>query len=348
MTAERTIKLCAILATLLVAGCGKHPLPEHTSEPRSHTYVFGDRVGFGHGGDSARFRRYGWATTEPHSTRTRPRGAALHFNVVDSDRPLTLRMNLSRIDEVDGAPVQPVEVAVNGQKITQWNVERRGYYTCVIPAELVKVDPVVGPAAFVVVDLHTPMSEPQPLVDAARSVPRQGIRVWELFMVEGAEPRDHHSRTAPESPDGSAYTYGEAVSFGIEGTGERYNLGGWDNSDGIFTWTAKSPAALGFRVAPAEGSLWLKLRAAIVTSGARLQVQPVELRINGEKLAEWTIGEPLQWFTAEIPAHLASANGVLRVELAPAARARDAAASIPRELRPRGVQLHDLLISDET
>jgi hypothetical protein len=60
---------------LSLGACGKHPLPEHTSEPRSHTYVFGDRVGFGFGGDSARFRRYGWAKTEAHSTRTRPAAA---------------------------------------------------------------------------------------------------------------------------------------------------------------------------------------------------------------------------------------------------------------------------------
>lgn len=336
----------AALLLLSLGACGKHPLPEHTSEPRSHTYVFGDRVGFGFGGDSARFRRYGWAKTEAHSTRTRPRGGALHFNVVDTDRPLTLRMKLSRVDEAESPPVQPVEVAVNGQKITQWEVSGRGYYSTVIPADLVYVDPVVGPAAFVLVDLHTPNSEAQPDAAGTRSARRHGVRVWEMFMVEGAEPPDEASPTAAGTPEGSTYTYGRAVTFGLDGTGARYDLGGWDRSEGIFSWATTTPAALGFRVPPARGPVSLKIRAAVVTSGARLQVQPVELRVNGEKLAEWTIGEPLQWFTAEVPPQIANTGGNLRVELAKSSSVSEAAARLPKELRPRGVQLHDVLITD--
>ena len=332
----------AALLLLSLGACGKHPLPEHTSEPRSHTYVFGDRVGFGFGGDSARFRRYGWAKTEAHSTRTRPRGGALHFNVVDTDRPLTLRMKLSRVDDVESPPVQPVEVAVNGQKLTQWEVSRRGYYSTVIPADLVYVDPVVGPAAFILVDLHTPNTGTAETLSSKRD----GVRVWEMFLLEGAEPPDDANSTALETPEGSTYTYGQAVAFGLDGTGPRYDLGGWDRSDGIFSWATAQPAALGFRVPPARGPLSLKVRAAVVSSGARLQVQPVELRVNGEKLADWTIGEPLQWFTAELPPRLAAAGGNLRVELAEPPSISEAAARLPKELRPRGVQLHDVLITD--
>ena len=337
----------AALLLLSLGACGRHPLPEHTSEPRSHTYVFGDRVGFGFGGDSARFRRYGWAKTEAHSTRTRPRGGALHFNVVDTDRPLTLRMKLSRVDEAESPPVQPVEVAVNGQKIAEWEVSRRGYYSTVIPADLVYVDPVVGPAAFVLVDLHTPNTEPEAGSAGTVTARRRGVRVWEMFMVEGAEPPDEASSTVAETPEGSTYAYGRAVTFGLDGSGPRYDLGGWDQSDGIFSWmTTTRPAALGFRVPPARGALSIKIRAAVISSGARLQVHPVELRVNGEKLADWTIGEPLQWFTAELPARFATAAGNLRVELATPPSVSEAAVRLPKELRPRGVQLHDVLITD--
>ena len=337
----------AAFVCLSLGGCGKHPLPEHTSEPRSHTYVFGDRVGFGYGGDAARFQRYGWVKAEPHSARTRPRGAALHFNVVDTDRPLTLRMKLSRVHEQESPPVQLVQVAVNGQKLTQWEVSRRGYYSCVIPAELVSVDPVVGPAAFVVVDLHTPIAEPLPLADPERTVTRHGIRAWEMFLVEGAETRAQMA-LAPEPVDESTYRVGRTVSFDLLGTGERYNRGGWDNSDGIFSWVAaETPATLEFRVAPAARPLSLKMRAAVLTSGPRLQVQPVELRVNGNKLADWTIREPLQWFTAQVPSEITNANGLLKVELVVPDAIREAAARLPRELRPLGVQLHDLLITDE-
>ena len=337
----------AALVCLSLGACGKHPLPEHTSEPRSHTYVFGDRVGFGYGGDAARFQRYGWVRAEPHSTRTRPRGAALHFNVVDTDRPLTLRMKLSRVHEEESPPVQPVEVAVNGQKLTQWEVSRRGYYTCVIPAEFVSVDPVVGPAAFVVVDLHTPIAEPLPLADPERTVTRHGIRAWEMFLVEGAET-PAQAASAPEPVHDSTYRIGRMVSFDLLGTGSRYNHGGWDHSEGIFSWVApETPAALQFRVAPAGRPLSLKMRAAVLTSGPRLQVQPVEVRVNGNKLADWTIREPLQWFTAQVPAEITNASGLLTVELVVPHAVREAAARLPRQLRPLGVQLHDLLITDE-
>ena len=333
------------LALFSLGGCGKHPLPEHTSEPRSHTYVFGHRVGFGYGGDSDRFRRYGWAKTEKDSTRTAPRGAALHFNVVDTDQPLTLRLKLSRVDEVDSPAIQPVDVAVNGQKIAHWEVSRRGYYSCVIPAELVKVDPVIGPAAFVLVDLHTPMSGPVAPGESTDAANLHGLRVWELFMVEGAAGDQNGSRVL-QTHDGSSYAYGDAVSFGIGGAGERYNLGGWDISEGIFTWNMQTPATLGFRVPPPRGLLSLKMRAAVVTSGPRLQEQPVDVLVNGHKIAEWTIQEPLQWFTAEVPPDRLQEAGTLRIALVLPPSARDAAARIPQELRPRGVQLHDLLISD--
>ena len=272
----------------------------------------------------------------------------LHFNVVDTDQPLTLRMKLSRVDDLPSPAVQPVEVAVNGQKITQWEVSQLGYYSCVIPADLVKVDPVVGRAAFVLVDLHTPSSEPMRISNAAQGIGRHGVRVWELFIVEGAPPRRQHSSTALETPAGSSYVYGDTVSFGIEGSGPRYHLGGWDNSEGIFMSAMHSPATLGFRVPRPRGPVSLKLRAAVATSGPRLQVQPVELRINGHKLAEWTLREPLQWFTAEVPPHVLQENGELRVELAVPDELRDAIARVPKELRPRGVQLHDLLITDGT
>jgi hypothetical protein len=167
-----------------------------------------------------------------------------------------------------------------------------------------------------------------------------------MFLVEGAEPPDEAASGAAETPQGSTYTYGRAVTFGLDGTGPRYDLGGWDQSEGIFSWATTAPAMLGFRVPPARGPLSLKVRAAVVSSGARLQVQPVELRVNGEKLTEWTIREPLQWFTAEVPPEIANAAGSLRVELATPSRMSEAAARLPKELRPRGVQLHDVLITD--
>ena len=341
----------AILATALalLGGCDEHQLPERMSEPRPHLYVYGDRIGFGFGGDAKRFRKDGWAKTEDKFTWTKGLGASMQFLVFPSDKPLTLKMKMNGIFKSPELPAQPVEVSVNGQKIASWKVSRLKWYTAVIPREMVEMGlQNEGHTVQLTVDLYTPKSIAPTDLDLGRDSRRIGLCVWEMFIVAGAEPAEAEPEPqAPETPEGSAYTYGTPVHFGLHSTGDRYKLSGWHDGEDTYTWTGKVPAVVGLRVPPAKGPLSLNLRLAALVKGPRLPVQPVEVRVNGQAVGQWTVGEELQWFNAAIPAETANANGgVLKIELVAPKAVSPNVLGINADLRSLGVQLHELNLSE--
>lgn len=339
------------VAVLLAAitGCDKHQLPERMSEPRPHVYVYGDRVGFGWGGDANRFKRDGWAKTEERFTWTKGLGATLQFRVFSSDQPLTLKMKMDGIFKSPELPYQPVDVSVNGKKIASWKVSRHKWYSATIPREMVDVGPNAGShTAFLVIDLYTPQSRSPSDLNVGRDSRRLGVCVWEMFIVQGAEPPEPEPVIyEPETPQGSAYTYGTSVTFGIDEPGGRYKLSGWHDPDSTFTWTGKVPATLGLRVPPATKPLTLKLRLAALVKGPRLPVQPVEVRVNGQTVGRFEVGENLEWFTATIPPELANQNGgAMKIEFVTPKAASPNVLGVNADLRPLGVQLHELNLSD--
>ncbi len=341
----------AALAAALVslAGCDKHQLPERMSEPRPHVYVYGDRIGFGYGGDANRFRRDGWAKTEEKFTWTRGLGATLQIRVFPSDQPVTLKMKMNGIFKSPELPYQPVDLSINGKKIASWKVTKLKWYTAVIPREMVDLGPnAAGHTAFFVIDLYTPKSTPPSDLNLGRDARRLGVCVWEMFIVPGAEPPEIEPEPqTPETPEGSAYTYGTPLTFGLNAIGDRYKLAGWHDADDTYTWTGKAPAVVGLRVPPANGPLSLNLRLAALVKGPRLPVQPVEVRVNGKAVGQWTVGEELQWFNAIVPPELANANsGVLKIELVSPRAMSPNVLGINADLRSLGVQLHELNVTE--
>ena len=346
----KTVRLVA-LATLLpfIGSCDKHDLPEHMSEPRPHVYVYGDRVEFGHGGDANRFRRDGWAKTEQDFTWTKGLGATMHFRVFSSDQPVTLKMKMNSVFKAPELPHQPVEVSVNGKKIATWKVSRLKWHSAVIPREMVDLGPTPGGhTAWLVVDLYTPSSRSPSDLNLGRDSRRLGVCVWEMYMVQGAEPPEPEAvEYLPETPEGSAYTYGTTVTFGTDHPGGKYKLSGWHDADSTWTWTGKAPAVLGLRVPPAKTPLTLNLRLAALAKGPRLPIQPLQVRVNGQLVADWNVGEELQSFSATIPPELANQNGgAMKIEfLAPKAMSPNVLA-INADLRSLGIQLHELNLSE--
>jgi hypothetical protein len=312
-------------------------------------YVYGDRIGFGYGGDAKRFRRDGWAKTEENFTWTRGLGATLHIRVFPSDQPVTLKMKMSGIFKSPELPFQPVDVSINGKKIASWKVTKLKWYTAVIPREMVDLGPKAdGHTAFLVIDLLTPKATPPADLNLGRDARRLGVCVWEMFIVPGAEPPEVEPEPqTPETPEGSAYTYGTPVTFGMNANGDRYKLSGWHDAEDTYTWSGKAPAVLGLRVPPAKGPLSLNVRLTALVKGPRLPVQPVEVRANGQTVGKWTVGEELQWFNATIPAELANANGgVLKLELLAPKAVSPNVLGTNADLRSLGVQMHELNVSE--
>ena len=343
----RPLLLAALLMPLF--GCGKHELPERMSEPRPHVYVYGDRVGFGWGGDANRFKRDGWAKTEENFTWTRGLGASLHFRVFSSNQPLTLKMKMDGIFKSPELPFQPVDVSVNGKKIASWKVSRHRWYSATIPREMVDLGAnAESHTAFLVIDLYTPKSLAPSDLNVGRDARRLGVCVWEMFIVQGEEPPEPEPVVfEPETPEGSAYTYGTVIPFGIDQPGGRYKLRGWHDADSTFTWTGKVPATLGLRVPPATRPLALEMRLAALVKGPRLPVQPVEVRVNGQTVGRFDVGENLESFTATIAPELANRNGgAMKIEFVTPKAASPNVLGVNADLRPLGVQLHELSLSE--
>ena len=341
----------AALAVLLAtaAGCDKHELPKRMSEPRPHVYLYGDEVKFGFGGDAARFREDGWAKVEEKFTWTRGLGATLQFRVFPSDQPLTLKMKMNGMFKAPGLPHQPVEVSINGRKIATWKVSRLKWHTAVIPREMVDLGPGAdGHTVYLRIDLYTQRATAPSELGLGRDSRRLGVCVWEMAIVQGVEPAAAEPEPQePETSAGSAYAYGTSITFGIDANGGRYKLSGWHDADDTFTWSGKEPAVLGLLVPPAKGPLTLNLRMGGLVKPPRLPFQPVSVRVNGQTVGEWNVGEELQWYSATVPAELANQNaGALKIEFVAPKAASPNVLGINADLRSLGVQLHELNLAE--
>ena len=350
-----TLRACAPLAavvTLLLAGCGEDPPPDHHSEPRPNIYVYGETIKFGFGGDAHRFKGDGWAQVEQPYTWMKGLGAWMQLRVQATDQPLTLRMKLKGMTSAPELPFQPVHVSVNGRKIAVWKVSAAPRdYTAVIPRELVMppsgTQNWAGYTTHLILDFYTPKSASPSRLNLSRDPRRLGVCVWEATITEGFDPAADNSElaTVPETPDGSPYTLGVRITFGSGGNSSRYKLEGWYNAEATFTWIGRRPAVLGFQIEPREQPLHLTVVLAALVKPPKLTTQPTELLVNGAKLATWQVGARRQEFTAAIPPELA-ATGTLRIELAAPNAISPNSLQLSHDLRPLGVQVHMLQIDE--
>lgn len=106
---------------------------------------------------------------------------------------------------------------------------------------------------------------------------------------------------------------GRPVTLGSNGENNRYLRAGWSHPEPEFTWTEGDRAILTFRVPAPAGPLALEMTLAGLTKTPVLPAQPVTVKVNGEALADWQVGDRAA-FRAVIPARLVPADGVVNVE----------------------------------
>ena len=121
------------------------------------------------------------------------------------------------------------------------------------------------------------------------------------------------SADAPTAAGDRSYAYGTIIRCGLRGEFERYRGSGWSHAEDGITWTDGPAAKLVVTVPPSEYRLEFRLRAAGMRNPPDLVAQPVEVWLNGSKIAEWSVSEMADHI-AEIPSGSLRERGDLAIE----------------------------------
>jgi hypothetical protein len=131
----------------------------------------------------------------------------------------------------------------------------------------------------------------------------------------------------PQSPD-KAYTFGTIIGFSASGDSERFKVSGWSTAEQEFTWTQGKGAKLSFTLPQGESALVLRMKLVGLIHPPEVTYQPVEVYVNGEKVADWQVAAPAN-FTATIPQKIAAGKR-LEIEL-----------RTPRSTTPKALKMND-------
>ncbi len=186
------------MAAVLLTSCGRDDRAKSAeARPRLHACEYGMRIFFGLGGDSERLRVRGWSHTEPHFTWTDGDSAALGVRLPPSKHPIQFRFKMAGMAVPPRVAFQRVDVHVNSEKFTTWEVGGEEVFTLQVPRRLVAPPKrlpgapkpfVPEPGTRLLIEFNMPDAiSPQ---DAGLSVDarRLGIRIAELQILSEPVP----------------------------------------------------------------------------------------------------------------------------------------------------------------
>jgi hypothetical protein len=107
---------------------------------------------------------------------------------------------------------------------------------------------------------------------------------------------------------------GKVIHFDGSHEADPYKVSGWSPTEAKFTWTVGKAAVLALPVPPDSGALRLRMYVSAYTHPPELTSQPVEVYVNGQKIADWDVAAPAQNI-AEIPREIASKATTITVQL---------------------------------
>ena len=155
----------------------------------------------------------------------------------------------------------------------------------------------------------------------------------------------NRSPTAAErSSEPAEVPYGTRIVFGQGGNSEPYKVSGWSKTEEKFTWSEGTSAQLRIPVPMTEDAVSLKMRIAALIKPPDLPFQPVEIRVNGEKIADWQVGDTAE-FVVAIPHDLTKLGGVLTIDIKTPKATSPKALGLNADPRILGVCCLDLEIS---
>jgi hypothetical protein len=136
-----------------------------------------------------------------------------------------------------------------------------------------------------------------------------------LFVAAASLTACYRSDTAVDATGGAPeIQFNKKIVFAAGGNADAYKLSGWSKPEEKFTWTEGTSAQLHLRLPAANGAVLLKARLAGLVKQPELPAQTVEVYINEQKIAEWSVAQTAE-FTAVLPNSLTKDGGVLTIEL---------------------------------
>lgn len=135
---------------------------------------------------------------------------------------------------------------------------------------------------------------------AACAIRSRVILAAGIMLLGAGCGKDDPAKTAVARPRLHVCDYDITVFFGAAGDSDRFRLLGWSAEEEAFTWTDGIGASLGVRLPRSEHPVRMSLKAAGMNVPQRLPFQPVDVYVNGEKIASWEVAAQ-KVHTATIP-----------------------------------------------
>lgn len=162
-----------------------------------------------------------------------------------------------------------------------------------------------------------------------------GVALLALFLPACDQRSGAGSASAPES------VVGKVIRFKQGADSEAYRASGWSGTEAEFTWTEGTSAKLALPIGKDGSALTLKVTAGALT-GTNLPFQPVEVWVNGRKLADWQVSTTAE-LSADVPAELAK-TGMLNVEFRTPKATSPKALGQSEDPRILGIAVHHVTV----
>ena len=165
-----------------------------------------------------------------------------------------------------------------------------------------------------------------------------------LLTAAGFVGCNRSETVAPSTSAATAIPFNTRISLGGGGDGDRYKGTGWSKTEEKFTWSEGTSAKLNLPIAATNDPVTLKMRIAALINPPELPFQPVEVSVNGQKIADWEVGNTAE-FSAVIPTEMSKLGGVLAVTIKTPKATSPKALGQSADARVLGICCFDLELS---
>ncbi len=283
----------------------------------------------------------GWDVPEANSYWTDGNIARLKFYISDCiDRKCTLRLHASPFLPANKT-FQTVKVLINDNHLNTWQMSTQDWYEVVIPQGLIDETGEVR--------VQFEIEEPTAPCDLSDSddCRKLGFAAIELAITDhknGSSTEDKSEPTVQSSNEAVLpIKLGQTVDFSAKGTAQNYIMQGWSWQEEVSVWTEGNVAHLQLPIEDTENTA---LRLKLFGNGFAPKNQGhqlVKVRVNGQQVAEWQVGDPA-WHEALISAEIVGSAQPMQVEFVIDEPTAPCEISDAQDCRKLGLSVRELVI----